>query len=264
MLADIRQGLVFWLKRVLYGSRGEPYRVGGHTIRYFPGSRPVRLCYRDSADINVRNDARQVEFLATEVKPGDAALDVGAHFGQYSLLFAALCGREGNVIAFEPDPHAREMLLRNFALNPDLKKPIVEVVALLDSDGEATLYSHGGNAESSLSLEGASVRDSRSAEEISVQTMTIDSYIERSKLQDVSWVKIDAEGAEIRILRGATATLKTRAKFLCELHPYAWEAFGTNLRELQDTVAAAGRSMTYLGSGEPVSDPAAYGIVLIA
>ncbi|MGI9087253.1 MAG: FkbM family methyltransferase [Chthoniobacterales bacterium] len=264
MYVRVKHWVAGRIKSALYGTRGEPYQIRGHTLRYLPGSRPVRLCYTDSPDINVRNDARQVEYLSREVKSGDVAIDVGAHFGQYSLIFAALCGDEGQVIAFEPDPHAREGLLKNFSLNAALKTPIVETTALLDCEGEATLYSHGGNAESSLSLEGIAVRDSRSAEEIAVTTTTLDNYVKRANLDRISWVKIDAEGAEIRILQGASSILKTSARFLCELHPYAWAAFGTTLAELQDVVRTAGRTMTYLESGKPVSHPASYGIVLIA
>jgi hypothetical protein len=45
MIANLRHQFVLELKRALYGQRGEPYRIEGHTLRYLPGTRPVRLRY---------------------------------------------------------------------------------------------------------------------------------------------------------------------------------------------------------------------------
>ena len=101
-----------WVKRVLYGRRGEPYRVEGHTLRYLPGTRPVRLRYSRSQNGVARYDALQVAWLSNHLTEGDIAVDIGAHYGIYSILMAAKCGHTGHVVAFEPDPYSREMLAR--------------------------------------------------------------------------------------------------------------------------------------------------------
>src|SRR5436309_1796939 len=115
MLTIAKSRLIPWIKRRIYARHGEPYRIRGHTLRYTPGSRPVRLRYKNSSNAVVRNDALQVELLSTSLKPGDTAIDVGAHGGQYCILMAAMVGDNGNVIAFEPDPYALELLLKNLA-----------------------------------------------------------------------------------------------------------------------------------------------------
>ena len=97
-----------------------------------------------------RYDVLQVVWLDSHLKEGDTAIDVGAHYGIYSILMAAKSGQGGHVVAFEPDPYAREVLARNIALNPDLKPPVIESAACSDEIGEAILFSRGGNAQSSL------------------------------------------------------------------------------------------------------------------
>jgi len=143
MITNLRHQFVLGLKRALYGRRGEPYRIEGHTLRYIPGTRPVRLRYTRSQNDIVRYDALQVLWLSTHLTEGDTAIDVGAHYGVYSVLMAAMCGQTGYVVAFEPDPYAREMLVKNLSLNPSIKRPTVELCACSDKIGEATLFSRG-------------------------------------------------------------------------------------------------------------------------
>ena len=150
MLGPMRHDIANCIKSLIYARSGEPYTINGHTLRYMPGTRPVRLHYINSTNRNTLYDALQVKWLADNLKEGDTAIDIGAHYGVYSILMAAMCGPTGTVIAFEPDPYASEMLARNLALNPGIKKPVVESVACSDAPGQATLFSRGGNAQSSL------------------------------------------------------------------------------------------------------------------
>lgn len=188
--------------------------------------------------------------------------DVGAHYGIYSLLMAARCGKSGHVAAFEPDPYAREILARNVSLNSGLKPPVIESAACFDEIGEAVLFSRGGNAQSSLVRSGVEFSDTHKSEEITVATVTLDSYLAMHGLEP-RCVKIDAEGAEIRILKGARNLLAGNAEILCELHPYAWPEFGSRLAELKDLASAAGRRIRYLDQHVEIGDHAEYGAVLL-
>lgn len=263
MLTSLKHQLASWAKRLLYSKRGEPYHIRGFVLRYMPGSRPVRVSYKNSSNVNVRYDALQVDLFSSDLQPGDTAIDIGAHHGQYCILMAAACGAAGNVVAFEPDPYAREMLACNLALNPGLKPPRVEPFALSDTDGEAVLYSRGGNSQSSLARSGTEFAADHHSESIHVRTMRLDTYLEQNKSPVPKWVKIDAEGAEIRILRGAPRLLGGTTRIICELHPYAWPEFGNDYAELQRLITQAGRCMHYLGSTEEMPASAAYGTVLI-
>lgn len=263
MLTKLRHELVLRVKRLFYGGRGEPYRIKGRTLRYLPGTRPVRMSYANSSNSVARFDALQVQLLSDRLAEGDTAIDIGAHSGEFSILMAALCGHSGHVTAFEPDPYAREMLSKNLDLNPGIKRPSVEAYACSDMDGEATLYSRGGNSQSSLARSAVEFSAEHKSEEIRVPVVTLDSYIAAHNLQEPRWVKIDTEGAEIRVLKGARKLLDGNAGILCELHPYAWAEFGNTLQELKDLAAAAGRRIRYIDRDSEIGDRAEYGVVLL-
>jgi FkbM family methyltransferase len=262
-LADLRHRAVLAAKRALYGSRGEPYEIAGRTLRYIPGTRPVRTHYVNSINSNTRYDALQVELFAKHLSEGDVAIDIGAHAGQYCVLMAAMCGRMGQVIAFEPDPYARERLDHNLALNPGVKRVRIEALAVSDQPGEAVLYSRGGNSQSSLARTGIGEEAARTSEQFRVPLVRLDDYIAENGLPTPRWVKIDAEGAEIRILQGAPKLLASEANIVCELHPYAWTEFGNTFFQLKMLAAQAGRRIRYLDQETEAGDDAEYGSVLL-
>jgi len=255
-------GAVLGLKTLLYGRRGEPFAVGDQVLRYAPGTRPVRERYQTSPNDAVRYDALQVRLFREGLGEGDTAIDVGAHAGQYALIMAAMCGSSGHVAAFEPDPYARRLLHRNIALNPRIKAPTVEALAVSDAPGEAVLYSRGGNSQSSLARSG--VGDAGiGAETIKVPVVTLDGYLDERGLPEPRWIKIDTEGAEISILKGAPKLLAGRANIVCELHPYAWAEFGDSFEALQGLTAACGRRIRYLDQATEVGADVRYGTVLL-
>jgi FkbM family methyltransferase len=258
-----RHQLILALKRIYYAGRGEPFSVQGHTLRYVPGTRPTRLNYADSQDDWVaRYDALALRVLSETLSQGDTAIDVGAHCGQYAIIMAALCGSAGCVIAFEPDPHARQVLARNIRLNPHITPPRVESLAVSTTKGEAILYSRGGNANSSLApiLVSSSETD---IEKIPVRTVSLDDYLSDKNVPQPRWVKIDTEGAEIGILKGAQRLLASESGIICELHPYAWAKFGNSLDELKNLARASGRRVRYLDQTKEIGDEATYGAVML-
>ena len=107
-----RERAIKTVKKLLYGARGEPIQYGPHKLRYLPGSRPVRLKYASSTDIVARNDALQIQFVLQSVRPGQLVLNVGAHYGEYAVLFAALVGPTGRVISLSLTPPLDPYLAR--------------------------------------------------------------------------------------------------------------------------------------------------------
>ena len=132
------------------------------------------------------------------VKPGDVVLDVGANVGAHTLFFARQVGPGGRVLAFEPQRVVFQTLCANMALNhvtnvwcfPNAvgAEPGEIVVPWLDY--------HQVNNFGGLSL-GASVPGDR------VPVVTVDGF----NLSRCDFVKIDVEGMEQTVLRGAAKTL---------------------------------------------------------
>ena len=258
----LQHQLTLTAKAWIFSRRGEPYRIGAKTLRFVPGTRPVRLHYQTADNAVNRYDALQLAWMLDNLAEGDVAIDVGANCGQCTVVMADRCGASGRVIAFEPNPHARDILERNFTLNPSVKRAMVEAFACADAaGGHAELYQNGNASNSALVLSAGAVRIGQKPERFRVPVTTLDSYIAAHDLPEPRFVKIDTEGAEIRILKGARNLLAGQSAILCELHPYAWPQFGNSLSELKKLLAECGRGARYLDRDSEVGDEAVYGIV---
>lgn len=176
---------------------------------------------------------------------------------------ATLVGAKGRVVSFEPDPDARNLLEKNLQLNCVHDCVRVESIAVSDAVGEARFFSRRGDTRSSLRLLSNNPISPEAVESISVQTTTIDEYLERNNLPAPKLVKIDIEGAEIHALRGAPNLLASKALVICELHPFAWSAFGATFAELQRIVKSGGRRMRHLDSQKELEGEPHYGCVLL-
>jgi len=133
------------------------------------------------------------------VKAGDVVFDIGAHVGFYSLLSAQLAGKDGKVFAFEPSPGNFEYLKTHSLINDFSNiEPINAAVSF--KDGYSFFSRDKNSSQGHLSGEG----------DLKVKTVSLDSWVikERIPLPDV--MKIDVEGAEADVLRGAHEILKSR------------------------------------------------------
>ncbi len=252
------------VKKLWYAGRDEQIDLGGHSLRYTPGTRPTRLKYRDDPDMIVRNDVRQLEFFCENIERGQTVIDVGANCGQYAVLFGALVGSGGRVIAFEPEQEGRSLMERNLFINKLSSRVTVEPFAVFDDNGEREFFVRAGDNMSSLERAGFGTNaDASDIVSSTVQTVTLDEYFTANALPNPDWIKIDAEGAEVNVLRGAARALHGETKIVCELHPYAWHSFGTSFPELLGMVQRAGRDIRFLDTDRHISDGPEYGAVVI-
>ena len=265
LATPVIQSAVSVARRLWYAGRDEQIVLGGHRLRYTPGTRPTRLKYRDHPDMIVRNDVRQMEFFCEHLRPGEQVIDVGANYGQYTVLFAALTGPAGRVVAFEPEPKARELLARNVAINDFGRRVTIEPFAVSDSAGRHEFFARPGDNMSSLHRGGLGTNaEASDVQRTQVDTVRLDDYLQRNGPAEPDWLKVDAEGAEIDVLRGAPRLLRGRTKIVCELHPYAWPSFGTGFEDLEAIVKEAGRTLRPLDpSAGPADGGPRYGAVVI-
>lgn len=156
-----------------------------------------------------------VSFVNNFLKSGMCFIDVGANVGQYTLIAAALVGREGRVYSFEPSRLNYERLTKNIALN-EFPQITPERMALYDRCGEASFFAE---EEENWGQSSLTAFESASVEQV-VPLMTLDAYIEEHNIESIDLLKIDAEGAELPILQGATHMLSSCVPqhILCELN----------------------------------------------
>ncbi len=144
-------------------------------------------------DDGVKFEPREVALVKAIVKPGDTVLDVGAHIGVYSTLLAQLVGRKGKVIAYEPQPKILELNARPY---PQL---IVRPFAVSDQAGTIRFV-----AERSSGLSHVTTGNGGATE---VRTVRLDDELRELNLTHVDFLKIDVEGHEECVLRGASRLL---------------------------------------------------------
>lgn len=193
-----------------------------------PGGRLfVSMADQGSVARALRNKGRYekdwTEWMRLHIAPGMRAVDVGANVGYYTVLLASLVGPSGRVIACEPDPVNARLLRRSIAENQFRHVQVVEA-AVTDADGRATLYLdtawHGVH---SLARENTvNPGDGR----VDVRTVALDTLM-TDVAADIDFVKIDAQGAEASILRGARRLLgQMHARVLMEVWPFGIHGLG--------------------------------------
>lgn len=168
---------------VLQGSlRGKRWIVGSGVHGYWLGS--YELAKR-----------RRFEQL---VRPGQVVYDIGAHVGYYSLLAACLVGPAGRVLAFEPNPRNLAYLHRHIQINAIHNVTVVEA-AISSYTGQADLAPGPDSSMGRLAVPGA--------ESVPVRALTLDSVLLKDGYPPPQVIKIDVEGSELEVLRGAQQTL---------------------------------------------------------
>lgn len=161
-----------------------------------------------------------------EIKKGDVALDIGAHIGYYTLLFAKLVGEKGKVYAFEPDSVNFDLLKKNVEIN-NYKNVILEKKAVSDKSGKSKLYL----SEKDTSVH--SIYDIHGNHKFTkVEFVRLDDYFKNYNGK-IDWIKIDIEGAELSALHGMTSLLEKNKniKIITELATCCLEESGIRPEE---------------------------------
>jgi FkbM family methyltransferase len=147
--------------------------------------------------------------------PGEIAVDVGAYKGGYTYWMRCAVGAEGGVVAFEPQPPAAAML-RRYVSAFAWTNVTVEECALSSETGTRPLLAPGDGPTPAASLVGVSLRPGAGRYAVGVETL--DRYLAAHPPHArVALLKVDVEGHELDVFRGAGATLERhRPGILCE------------------------------------------------
>jgi len=167
--------------------------------------------------------------LAKLIKKGDTVFDIGANFGWYSCHLAHLVGEAGQVHIFEPTS-AIDELKSNLTLNKFEARCVLNQVALGEKEGTETLF-----IPEKLGTAFASLREHSygRTQKVCVATQKLDDYVTTNKIGDVNFMKIDVEGAEYLVLKGAESVLtKYSPVIMLELQDVHTKCFGYSPEEL--------------------------------
>lgn len=154
----------------------------------------------------------EMGFFLSTLQVGDTLVDVGANGGSYTVLAAAACG--AHVVAFEPVGETLEVLKRNVHLNniDDLVELHAEAVA--DYEGHGSMIVPDSPTAFLEATGSDATRTSK------VRVSTLDS---RVSVTGPTFIKIDVEGGELGVVRGAKGMLSD-ARVLAAVIEISWDA----------------------------------------
>ena len=235
-----------WFERATARFRGERQRAaprllrrahefvldrlpGDHLVSTLPGGERIRAAarYRE-----LSWNPEEYRAFRDAVHPGAVVLDVGANVGSYTLLFAMWAGPGGRVFAFEPAPDAREGLRQHVVLNRVADRVEIIPSAAAEHAGSAKLQVDGASGGNTLIDAGLPTGPT-----IEVETTSLDAFCRaRGLVPDV--VKIDVEGAELDVLRGARSVLaQPEVRAFVEFHPTIWKLRGVPADAMRSELA---------------------------
>ena len=189
--------------------------------------------------VSGHEERAELELLSAYMDAGMTAIDVGANKGTFTATFARRVGERGSVHSFEPLPATRRRLQRTLELN-GLERVVVNDCAVADREGTVELHEYGPGYESWATVAPREIETAdgvlRTARHLSVDAVTIDQYCELHGIERVDVLKVDVEGAEERVLHGASGMLEHRAidLVMVEVADTTLSAAGGQAHELLD------------------------------
>jgi FkbM family methyltransferase len=153
-----------------------------------------------------------VELARPFIKPGSVAMDVGAHHGLHTLCYSKFVGPHGRVIAFEPRPQNRIWLRLNLDLNAALNVTVMP-------------YAVGSGLEDILMTDEVPGRGEP------VPATNLNQFASLNP----QYIKVDVEGWEVEVLRGASKVLELRPTWLIEMHE--WQLSPKDIEEFKSILS---------------------------
>jgi FkbM family methyltransferase len=149
--------------------------------------------------------------------PGDVFVDIGANLGLLSLAAARAMHGRGKIIAFEPFPETHKLMERSFWINGFSGMLELHEAAVFSASGKSTLFL--GKTSGHHSMFALNGTGSEAPAAVDVELVTLDSVVPSD--QSITLIKIDAEGAELDIIKGAATTLQRNpdAALIAEFGP---------------------------------------------
>lgn len=191
-------------------------------------------------------------FFTNVLQPGDTVVDVGAHIGYFSLLAGRVVGPTGRVFAFEPEP-SNYRRLRDHLVQNGLRDVQSFNVALGSSPGEADMFfnsdNDGGHAFWDVARHELCHRSRKDGKQMRVEVVVLDHVLAGlDQSQGPRLIKIDAEGMEYEILKGALRTILGYGVpfIICEVNRFALEQMGASEAQLRQFMRLIGYKVSLL------------------
>lgn len=211
----------------------------------------LRFVYRN-LKARFRDQHQEIKALLAHIRPGDTVVDCGANKGGYVWTLSRAAGKNGQVVAFEPQ-RKLAAYLRDMARSCGLHNVRIEEKGISEHAGTMQLMIPGGDTSPGASLEpGILQRENCTA--YPVEVVSLDEYF-AARTRKISAIKIDVEGHEFAVLHGAQNILEQDAPLLvfeCEQRHLS----GTTVAEILAWLQARGYTGWFIRQGalRPVAE----------
>ncbi len=204
---------------------------------------PLRLSFgawwlvrNDNIDLPISEgnfENAEIAFVSRFLKPGMTVLDIGAHHGLYALLASKCVRPGGKVFAFEPSPRERKTLLGHVKINR-CKNVTVEGLAIGSEEKDTSLFVVQGSNTGCNSLRAPAADVAGALLPTPVRVVRLDDWLERRGVGHIDFIKLDVEGGEIEVLKGAERLLlrSPRPVILAEVQDIRTQQWGYPAKEI--------------------------------
>jgi FkbM family methyltransferase len=183
------------------------------------------------------------EALVSLCRPGDVVLDIGANIGLTALRMSAAVGN-GKVYAFEPDPQNYNECLGHIHAN-GIRNIEVSQCALGSQEGAACLRHAAPRNRGCVWVDTVDLTASAP-----ILVTTVDDFCAKREIDRIDLIKIDTEGSELAVLKGARRAIETRKpRLFVEVSEDNLQRSGSSSRALWDFLVEAGYTVRHAQSG---------------
>lgn len=187
----------------------------------------------------------EIAMLRAFIRPGDHVLDIGAHVGTFAIPLARFAGPAGRVVAFEASPDNFALLQKNVAINDLTHRVETHLGVVSDHRGTCAMRRDPGRNSGMWYFVPSGGEDATFA------TIHLDEWLAgRPDLRRIDLLKVDAEGAELSVLRCCAGAIEAhRPALYLEVNATALHRLGVTPSELGAFLAERGYRM-FRNTGE--------------
>jgi len=188
------------------GIKPKTKRYGTHRVRFsLPKDGQIEFeKWEHPKDYFRQFEQEQVDSLRKYIQPGDTVIDVGAHGGDFSIQLALAAGKDGCVLAIEPNPYVFDALVKNAALNKEKTNIVPLQAAAADFSGTLTFHYSDPGFCNGGELGGVSKWRHGHAFPLEVPSIQVVPWMQMNmpeRIQKVTFIKIDTEGFDLTVLQ---------------------------------------------------------------
>ncbi|MFM7795907.1 MAG: FkbM family methyltransferase [Candidatus Nitrosotenuis sp.] len=192
----------------------------------------------------------QTEYIKNNVKKGDIVIDLGAHIGYFTLIFAELVGVQGRVFAFEPNPQNYSLLMKNVSVNNFTNVTTVQK-AVSDETKTIQLFLSENNTGDNRIF---NLNDNMKS--IEIESIRLDDFFKNYDY-NVGFIKMDIQGSEANALVGMKTVLEKNRhlKIISEFWPYGINGSGNSPEEFLNMLTDLGFKMNRINHIDKKIEP---------